>query len=326
VAPGRGARSFIVEAADAGSRVDAFLAARLGVGRAAARALLEAGAVRIDERRLGRRHKGVCVTTGSCVAVEAFLEPGAQRARPEPELPLEVLASGSDPSGSGGPGPIGSSGLRWLAVDKPAGRPVHPLRENEGGTLLNALIARHPELHGVGEGGLRSGVVHRLDVDTSGIVLFATEAATWTRLREAFRAHRVEKVYRALVVGRMSGEGALAVGLAVVRHRPARVAVVEPGRPGARLAETRWRALAHGPGVTLLELRPRTGFLHQIRVTLAHLGHPVCGDALYGAPGDPSGAPRQLLHAARLAVDEVEAASPDPPDFAAACARLLDST
>ena len=303
----RRAQSFVVDAREAGSRIDVFLAAHLGVGRSSARALLEAGAVRVDGRPLGRRHKGVSVGLGSRVEVAGFAAPAAQRARPEPELPLAVLARG--------PG--------WLAVDKPPGRPVHPLRPEESGTLLNALIARHPEVHGVGEGGLRSGVVHRLDVDTSGVLLFATEAEAWERLRAAFRAHRVEKVYRALVHGRMVGEGALEVELAVVRHRPARVAVQGPARARGkdRLAGLRWRALAHGSAVTLLEVRPRTGFLHQIRATLAHLDHPVCGDPIYG---DASGVPRQMLHAARVAVDEVLAESPEPADFAAARTRLVD--
>src|SRR5262249_48742973 len=212
---------------------------------------------------------------------------GTGHARPEGDLLLVVLARGRG----------------WLAVDKPPGQPVHPLLREEGGTLLNALVARHPELHGVGEGGLRSGVVHRLDVDTSGVVLFATEEEAWQRLRGAFRAHRVDKLYRALVAGRLAGEGAIEPALSVVRHRPARVAVVGGARTGAvgapRLAGLRWRSLAHGRAATLLEVRPRTGFLHQIRATLAHLGHPVCGDPIYGTPGDASGVPRQMLHAAR---------------------------
>jgi 23S rRNA-/tRNA-specific pseudouridylate synthase len=93
--------------------------------------------------------------------------------------------------------------------------------------------------------------------------------------------------------------------------------VVEPGTPGARRTSLRWRALAHGRDATLVEVRPRTGFLHQIRATFAALGHPLVGDRVY-APDDPVGAPRHLLHAARIAVDEIEAESPDAPDFAAA--------
>jgi len=317
-AAGGDVRSFVVEEGDGGARIDVFLAARLGIGRAGVRALLESDAVRVDGRRLGRRHKGVCLRAGSRVAVAGFVAPAARLPRPEPALPLAVLARGVDP-GQGGR-------LRWIALDKPAGQPVHPLRAEEGGTLLNALVARHPELQGVGEGALRSGVLHRLDVDTSGVVLFAADDPTWRRLRDAFRTHRVRKRYRALVAGRIEGEGGARLELSVVRHRPARVAVAEGGRRGTRLAETSWRALAHGPGVTLLEVWPRTGFLHQIRATLAHLGHPVCGDPIYGASGDPSGAARQLLHAAELAIDEIDASSPDPPDFAAACARVLGGT
>src|SRR5690606_17413297 len=218
-------RRFAVPAEEAGARLDAWLAARLGVGRTAVRALLERGAVRVDGRRAGRGHKGAALAAGACVVVEGFAPPAARRAPAEPERPLVVLASG--------PG--------WLAVDKPPGVPVHPLREGERGTLAGAVLARRPEMAGVGEGGLRSGVVHRLDVDTSGVVLFATEAAAWARLREAFRSHRVEKVYRALVVGRLEGEGALELDLAVARHRPARVRVVgvaaapdAPLAPGAR--------------------------------------------------------------------------------------------
>jgi 23S rRNA pseudouridine1911/1915/1917 synthase len=301
-------RSFEVALGEAGARLDVVLAARLGVGRAAVRGLLERGAVRLGAQRLGYRDKARAVAAGERIDVEGFAAPDARRVRPEPEAALSLLAQG--------PG--------WVAVDKPAGQPVHPLREDEGGTLLNALVARRPELQGVGEGGLRSGVVHRLDVDTSGVLLVATEQTAWARLRGAFREHRVEKRYRTLVVGELAGEGAVVVDLAVVRHRPARVGVVGEGAgpvpPGARRADLRWRALGAGAGVTLLEVRPRTGFLHQIRATLAWLGHPVCGDRTYGAAGDPSAARRQLLHAARVRFEEVRAGSPDPADLAGALA------
>ncbi|HEY8492954.1 MAG TPA: pseudouridine synthase [Myxococcota bacterium] len=300
--------SFEVSEAEAGARLDVVLAARLGVGRAAVRALLERGAVRIGSQRLGYRDKARAVAAGQRIDVTGFAAPDARRVRPEPDLPLVVRASG--------PG--------WVAVDKPAGMPVHPLREDEGGTVLNALVARHPGLQGVGEGGLRSGVVHRLDVDTSGVLLVATEETAWRRLRAAFREHRVDKRYRALVVGELTGEGAVEVDLTVARHRPARVAVVGEGvgpvPPNARRAGLRWRALGSGGGVTLLEVRPRTGFLHQIRATLAWLGHPVCGDPVYGTGDDPSAARRQLLHASALRFEEVRATSPDPPDLAGALA------
>lgn len=303
-----GVGEFAVGEAEAGARLDVVLAARLGVGRAAVRALLARGSVRLGGRPLGYRDKARAVAAGERLDVAGFSAPDARRALSEPEAPLVVLAEG--------PG--------WVALDKPAGQPVHPLREDERGTLLNALVARRPELSGVGEGGLRSGVVHRLDVETSGVLLVATEQTAWSRLRAAFREHRIDKCYRALVVGRLAGEGALEVDLAVVRHRPARVAVLGEGSgrvpAGARRTALQWQALAHGDGVTLLEVRPRTGFLHQIRATLAWLGHPVCGDASYGLADDPTHAARQLLHAASLRFEEIRAESPDPPDFAAALA------
>jgi 23S rRNA pseudouridine1911/1915/1917 synthase len=302
---GEGApRAWIVSDEQSGQRLDAWLAARLGVARAEARRLLAGGRVRVDGRRVASRQKGSALAAGRRVEVEAFTPVACRRIPLEPEAPLAVLAEG--------PG--------WIAIDKPPGRAVHPLREGERDTLLGALAARHPEVQGVGEGGLRSGVVHRLDVDTSGVMLFATRADAWERLRAAFRAHRVEKVYRAIARGSLRGEGELELALAVVRHRPARVGAAPPGV--GRRAQLRWRALEPLRGATLVEVRPRTGFLHQIRASLACLGHPLCGDPVYGGPGDDSGAPRHMLHAARIAVDEIAAESPDAPDFAELLRRL----
>jgi 23S rRNA pseudouridine1911/1915/1917 synthase len=299
------ARAWVVAPDEEGERLDVHLARRLAVGRAVARALLAATAVRIDGRRRAACEKGERVHAGSRIEVARFARPEALRVRPEPDPPLAVLARGEG----------------WIAIDKPAGQAVRPLREEEGGTVLNALVARRPELQGVGEGGLRSGVVHRLDVDTSGVLLVATAAPAWTRLRAAFREHRVEKIYRAIVRGALAGEGEAALELRVVRHRPARVEAAAPGS-GGRRAELRWRALERLAGATLVEVRPRTGFLHQIRATLAQLGHPVLGDRTYGSPEDAVAAPRQMLHAARLALDEIDVASPDPPDLVALRARL----
>jgi 23S rRNA pseudouridine1911/1915/1917 synthase len=296
--------------ADRGRRLDVFLAEKLALSRAQARRLLARGAVRVDGRLLARSAKGRPLALGASVAVEPFRRPEQQRVQPEPGAALRVLASG--------PG--------WLAVDKPAGTPVHPLEEDEGGTLLGALAALHPEIHGVGEGGLRSGVVHRLDVDTSGALLFATEEAVWQRLRHAFRTQRVEKVYRALVCGRLEGEGRAEVGLVLARHRPARVRVVgehERKRArGVREGILSWRSLEVFEAASLVEVRPRTGFLHQIRAILAHRGFPLLGDRVYGGPAAAGAAPRQMLHAASLRFEEVAATSPDPPDFAALCTSL----
>lgn len=299
---------FHVAPGEGGRRLDVFLAQRLDLSRAQTRRLLARGAVRVGGRAVAEDAKGLTVHDGDAVEVSPFTRPDRWRAQAQPELPLSVLAEGEG----------------WLAVDKPAGMPVHPLAEDERGTLLNALMARHPELHGVGEGALRSGVVHRLDVDTSGALLLATREAAWQRLRAAFREHRVEKRYRAIVLGRLEGGGRLELPLLTARHRPARVRVARSDEVskarGLRMSVSRWRAVEPLRGATLVEVRPLTGFQHQIRVTLAHLGHPIAGDRSYGPARDATGAARHMLHAAELAFEEIAATSPDPPDFAA----LLD--
>jgi 23S rRNA pseudouridine1911/1915/1917 synthase len=242
------------------------------------------------------------------VAIAAFTPEASLLPEAEPGLPLRVLAEGRG----------------WLVVDKPPGVPVHALGPGEKGTLLSAVAARHPEIAGVGEGGLRSGVVHRLDVDTSGALLFATEEGTFRRLRAAFAAHRVEKRYRAILLGELGGAGEIECGLRVARHRPARVRVVEAERAsidrGVRRSKLAWRALERLRSATLVEVTLETGFLHQIRATFAHAGHPIAGDLVYGTRQEHIWAPRQMLHASSLAIEEISAASPDPPDFAA----LLD--
>jgi 23S rRNA pseudouridine1911/1915/1917 synthase len=156
------------------------------------------------------------------------------------------------------------------------------------------------------------------------VLLVATQQAPWERLRRAFAEHRVEKVYRAIVLGRVLGAGSAELPLVTARHRPARVRVAELDERarGARIGILSYRPLEVFDAATLLEVRPRTGFLHQIRVTLAHLGHPVAGDRSYGPPEDATGATRHMLHAARVAFEEIAAESPDAPDFAALLARL----
>jgi 23S rRNA-/tRNA-specific pseudouridylate synthase len=163
--------------------------------------------------------------------------------------------------------------------------------------------------------------VHRLDVDTSGAMLLATDDETWQRLRAAFAEQRVRKLYRALALGRLEeGEGEIELPLLTARHRPARVRVARPEEllrtRSTRPAHLAWRVLELLPGATLVEVRPRTGFLHQIRAIFAELGHPLAGDRAYGPPADATGAARHMLHAAAIAVDEIDARAPDAPDFA----------
>jgi len=295
----------------AGERLDVGLARALDISRAAVRRLLGSGAVRTrerpeDEPRLATlSEKGRLLGPDEVLFLDDFERPEDQRARAQPGLELAVLDRGSG----------------WLAVDKPAGLPVHPLRADETRTALGFVAQRHPEIHGVGEGGLRSGVVHRLDVDTSGALLFATDARQWKRLRAAFAQHRVAKTYRAVVAGDFHTAVTQRLGLYV-----ARVRVVDErqasSRADVRVAEQRVEPIESLKGATLVEVRPVTGFLHQIRVTLAHAGHPVLGDTTYAPSEVAAASGRQLLHAARVGFEEIEAHAPDPDDFAAAVAKL----
>ena len=289
---------------ESGGRLDVCVARALGCSRAEARRVLAAGGVQVDGRERGPADKGELIAPGSELGIPRWAPPAARVPEAEPDLPLRIVASGSG----------------WLAVDKPPGMPVHPLAEGERGTALGAVVARHPEIVGVGEGGLRSGVVHRLDVDTSGVLLFATEAASWERLRDAFRTHTMEKVYEAIVLGRLAGGGELALEMEVAQKRPARVRVA----PGGRSVRMVWRAVETLADATRIEVRPATGFLHQIRAAFAHLGHPLAGDLRYGGGGDadPSGAARHLLHATRIAGGGAEAEAPFAADWRAALERL----
>jgi 23S rRNA pseudouridine1911/1915/1917 synthase len=296
-----------VEPAEAGLRLDRFLAERLSLSRTGARRLLASGAVRVGGRPAGEGDKGLALGAGERVEVAAEARANAERVPLEPEVELRVLACADG----------------WLVADKPAGIPVHPLAAGERGTLIGAVAARHPEIQGVGEGGLRSGVVHRLDVDTSGALLLATNEVQWQRLRAAFREHRVEKRYRAIALGDVATDGEIELPLVTARHSPAFVRVATSAELGdARKTITRWRVIEPLRGATLVEVHTVTGFLHQVRATLAHLGHPLAGDRTYAPGGDPTGAARHMLHAAALGFEEIAAESPDPRDFADLLAAL----
>jgi 23S rRNA pseudouridine1911/1915/1917 synthase len=304
-----------VEPADAGTRLATYLARRLALSLSQVTRLLDRGAVRVDGRAVRRRDKGLKLVAGQQIAVETFTRPEDQRALPEPDAPLDVLAA--DP------------GAGWVVVNKPAGAPVHPLEPTETGTVLNALAARFPAVHGVGEGGLRSGVVHRLDVETSGALVLAIRPDAWRRLRDAFREHRATKIYHAIVLGDPGPGGQARLHLAVTQHRPARVRVLDETdawtSPGARACDLTWRRIERlGTRAALVEVTLRTGFLHQVRVTMAHLGHPIAGDAHYGGAtgADPSEAARPMLHARRLAVEGIDVVAPEPADFVATADRL----
>ncbi len=292
---------------DAGERLDRWLAARAGVSRGEATRWLEAGRVRVNSRIVASRKGGLVLRAGDEVVLDsasaAWIGPMAAA--------LAELGRGDD----------------WLAVDKPSGVPVHPLRPDEPGTLLGAVAEVIPGILGVGdEGELRSGVVHRLDVDTSGVVLFALTDARWGALREAFSEHRVVKRYRALVHGRVESDGRRTMHLKVSRHRPARVSVVDADTPQARACSLAWRVVGRGPNATDVEVDLHTGFLHQVRVMFEAMGHPLMGDAVYAPEAVAELAPRQMLHAASIVAGDIEAESWLPEDYLETRQRLSVST
>jgi len=292
--------------ADAGSlRIDAFLARHVpgGSRRAAQRALAE-GAVRVNGRRVRKRQ---IVGPGDVIDVpDAFVAPPGLR--PNAALVVPVLYEDA----------------AVLALEKPAGMPSHALRPEETGTVANFLLAHFPETASVGAGPLEPGIVHRLDTETSGVLLVARTAAAYAALRQQFAAHRVRKEYVVVVEGTVVAAGAIRTPLAHAAHNRRKMRVAAPEAPGARPADTRYRPLADGNGRTLLAVRIRTGVMHQIRAHLASIGHPVVGDVLYGGSRGGAEAARHLLHAVSLRFEHPETGalltvvSPMPDELAAA--------
>jgi 23S rRNA pseudouridine1911/1915/1917 synthase len=286
------------------------------VGRAAVKRAFQLGEVRVGGRRARASDSAV---PGS--VVELDLEERAGPPAPEPDAPLRVLVEHP----------------RLLVVDKPAGVAVHPLAAGEGGTLAGAVAARHPECASASPDPREGGAVQRLDLETSGCVVFARDRAAWEEIHEALRARRVEKVYLALVLGRVTAGGVVSVPLAQRGRRvvPAPDPLVEERllAHGAtpRPAETHYDVERAFDRFTLLRVRIVTGVMHQVRAHLAHLGHPVAGDALYGGDAAAASVPglaRHFLHAWKLGLDapgdgRVEAESPLPPELATVLGKLL---
>jgi 23S rRNA pseudouridine1911/1915/1917 synthase len=182
-----------------------------------------------------------------------------------------------------------------LVINKPAGMVVHPAPGHEAGTLVNAVLARCPEL--ALEGGERPGIVHRLDRDTSGLILVAKNEAAKAKLQAQFRRRDVHKVYLALLHGDLQPpDGIIEAPIGRNPRARNRMAVVTEGRP----AKTSYHVRAHYPGFTLVEAAPETGRTHQIRVHFAAIGYPVAGDTVYGPHRRALGLKRQFLHAWQL--------------------------
>ena len=283
-----------VPADAAGMRVDVWLAAALALPRTRVKELLDRGAVRIGGRP---PRKGDRTVAGA--RVEVTLPGDDPRPVPQPELPLRLLHVDA----------------QLVAVDKAAGLPSHPLAPGERGTVVNALVARHPECADASADPREGGLVHRLDTLTSGVLLAARTPEAWKVVREAFSGREVEKRYLAVVTGPVADSGEIDLPL---RHRADHVEPALSG--GGREALTDFRVLSRAADAALLDVGIRTGVLHQIRAHLAAIGAPVLGDADYGGRPQP-GLDRFFLHAARLGLahpatgSRLEIAAPLPDEL-----------
>ena len=289
-----------------GSRLDVFIGHSLHLSRAQVKKLFERGAIRLDGRRA---KKGDSVKAGQSVRV---LLPTAQGSvTPEPGAPLSVLHVDD----------------ALVFLDKPAGTPTHPIDTAESGTLANALVARFPECATAAADPREAGLCHRLDVDTSGVIVAARDLKTWRRMRELFGAGEIDKRYLALVAGPIADRGEIDVPL---RHRAGRGTRVKPalsGETGARRAESLFRVLARASEYALVEVQIITGVLHQVRAHLAAIGAPVVGDVLYGGRAHPA-LRRFFLHARSLELNHpqtkarLKVESPLPEELTGVLVRI----
>ncbi|MFQ5843840.1 MAG: RluA family pseudouridine synthase [Planctomycetota bacterium] len=291
---------------DAGRRLDLFLAERLrSWSRASVQRLIRMGAVRVD---------GAGPRASTRLHVGAGVEVRVPRVLPyevvPQDLPLRILME--EPS--------------FAVIDKPPGVPVHPGRGRPDGTLANAIAHRYGPMT-LREGHHRPGIVHRLDLDTTGVLLVARTEAAHAFLQAAFKGRRVRKEYRALAFGDPPWErDRIDVPLGRDLVRPDRMAV---RFEGGREALTEVEVAERFGSCTLLTCRPHTGRTHQIRLHLCARGHPVLGDELYaGRRRPPVAVPRLMLHALRLTFphpesqEPVEAEAPLPDDMRRVLAEL----
>jgi 23S rRNA pseudouridine1911/1915/1917 synthase len=260
--------------ADGEARLDKYVGANLPeLSRTRVQKLIAAGNITVN----GQRAKpGLRLSVGD--RIDITLPPAPpQELKPE-AIPLKIIYEDDD----------------LLAVDKPAGLTVHPAPGHPGHTLVNAILAHFPHLADIGD-WLRPGVVHRLDKDTSGVMLVAKNSAAQANLAKQFKSHSVTKAYIALVKGHLEPEnGVIEADIGRDPRNRKKMAVVAQGRE----ARTEYRVIKYIGGYTLLEVMPETGRTHQIRVHLAAIGFPVVGDKVYGVKSNYLS--RQFLHACRL--------------------------
>jgi len=281
-----------VTAKDQGKRLDQFLSQiDLDLSRSQAKNLIEERVILLNQKPA---KPSVHLKQGDFIS-GTLPKPKPLSLEPEPTA-LNILYE--DPS--------------IIVLDKPAGMVVHPAAGNPSGTLVNALLYHCQDLSGI-NGVLRPGIVHRLDKDTSGVMVVAKNDEAYHHLIKQFRNRTVEKVYLAIAYGKFDQAEGL-IDAAIGRHPKERKRMSTRTKKG-RIAITRWKRVESLDGFSLLEIYPQTGRTHQIRVHLSSMGHPLLGDPLYGRKGRPGSIQdpvlkecvrrinRQALHAHRLAFD-----------------------
>ena len=270
---------------EASARLDHFLREALPhLSRRHLRRLLEQGNIQVNGRRSKKGHQ---VVAGDVVSVDRDIAQ-ATRLRPQPELALPILYEDET----------------LIAIDKPCSVPSVAQRATDLGTAANFVLAHCPGNADLGKSTMEAGIVHRLDTATSGVLLAAKSDGALRQVRQQFREHTVEKTYRLIVAGQVSGKNASGEGAisTPLRNRPGRpdlVEVADEGVAKSRPAETRYKVIGTTETTTHLEACIHTGARHQIRAHFASIGHPLVGDVTYGSC---HAAPRLMLHAWRVSL------------------------
>ena len=292
----------------AGVRLDAFLSADGALTRSQAARLIAEGRVRVNGKPAA---KSARLSGGETVTVD--VPQLRETALPPQDIPLDVVYEDDD----------------VIVVNKPTGLVVHPAPGHPDGTLVNALLHHCGDsLSGIG-GEKRPGIVHRIDRDTSGLIIAAKNDAAHLALSAQLKDHSLSRTYECLVTGNMKQDGGT-VDAPIGRSSADRkkMAVV----PTGRRAVTHWEVVARYPGVTHLRCRLETGRTHQIRVHMAYIGHPILGDTVYGAKKPVPGLTGQCLHATGLRFihprtgEPVELHCPLPPEFTAMLQKLQNKS
>jgi 23S rRNA pseudouridine1911/1915/1917 synthase len=266
---------------DKAGRLDRFLVSCLPeFSRSRLQGLIEDGFVSVNDK--AARKSGQLIERGTVITVH--IPPPKPSGLVGEDIPLDIVFENAD----------------LLVVDKPAGMVVHPAAGHESGTLVNAVLGYDPDMEGIG-GEERPGVVHRLDRDTSGLIVLAKNERAHRWLQDQFKSRKVEKTYLALVDGHPptpAGRVEAPIGRDPAHRR--KMAIVPPAK--GREAISEYRTLESFPNHTLLEVHPLTGRTHQIRLHCAFLGCPVAGDVIYGPKHSTLDLNRHFLHAYRLKI------------------------